>query len=356
MATWRLIAWLIALAWSSVLSAGERIALLPLVDSGEESASRGPLTSELRSQLIRDGFDLISEDSVAATLRQLRLRNTAAPLDAEIETMAGLMGADFLLVGTIHRFRTDTLLSEACVCVRLIRTSDLVVAWNNCVTRSGGGEISLLTARATRSGTRLARAVARKLVSDFTLEPKKRRTEVTGLVVGRREKITQPCSTVAVIPPTDEQGYSLGSEMIGDLLGVALRRRGVNVADRGRVRAVMLEGEDLRYGQSVKDISRLLRDSLGVDLILTGSISELTLARDAGLGAQPVVALQLRWIDPSSDAVIWAETLERKGDDRKGLFDVGIVHSPALLAKQVVDDFVSDLRLVRRRVEPIRGN
>jgi len=346
---------LVVMCVSVGLYAGERIAVLPFVEAGEEAGGRALVTQELYQQLGKSKFDLIAEDSVAGALRQLRLRNTASLIEVEAVQLASLLSADYLLAGTIYRFRTDTVLSEACVCARLLRISDLEVVWSSCTAHAAGGSQSLVSTRAIRGEARQARKIVRRLLADFALAPAKQRTEISAVSFGRQHT-TFDCETIAVIPPSDETEYSHGSEMIGDILTTALRRRGFQVADRGRVREAMLEARDLRNGQSARDISRLIKERVGADILLTGSISELTGVRDASLGGVPAIALELRWIDPATDLVLWSHMIERRGDQGKGVFDLGIVHSPAQLAQIVVDDFVSDLRVVRRRVENTQDN
>ena len=330
--------------------AGQRVALLPFADPTASEAGRIILDNHLRIQLERRGHTAIAADSVNAVLRQLRIRNTASPIESEVRALADSLDAEFVLTGTIHRMSVDTLFSEAAVCATLLRASDSHIVWNNCATISGGGESALFSKPVHRNIAQLSRVAARKLLASLRPVPKSARYPVTGLMVklhGKRSIV--PCASIAVIPPVDETQTTFAGELFSDYLVASLSQRGFNVIAPGRVRNVMLLCEDLRYGQSVETVSRMLADSLGVDLVMTGTVSSLTESRSVSLGNPPDAAVELRMIDPRTNTVIWADHLHRNGESGKGLFNTGVVRSPAKLAGEMIDDEIDKLRVTRRR-------
>ncbi len=332
--------------------AGQRVALLPFADPSSSESGRTLLDNDLRIQLERRGFTAVAPDSVNSILRQLRIRNTASPIEAEVRALADTLGIEFVMTGTIHRLAVDTMFSEAAVCARLLRAQDSYVIWNNCATVSGGGESALLSKPVHRNLEQLSRTVAKKLLATLRPAPKSARFPVTGLLVKMHGKRTVvPSAYVAVIPPVDESETTFAGELFADFLVASLSQRGFNVMAPGRVRNVMLQCEDLRYGQSVETVSRMLADSLGVDLVITGTVSSLTTSRSVSLGSPPETAVELRMIDPRSNIVIWADHLRRSGESGKGLFNTGIVRSPAKLAREMIDDAIDKLRVTRRRIE-----
>lgn len=336
---------------TSVIAA-DRIALLPFSDPSSVDSARTLINQFTRERLTKRGFDLVGVDSVNAVLRHLRVRNTAAPIEAEIRAIGDSLDAEFVLTGSIHSFTLDSTFSEVSICARLLRASDSQIMWVNCISLSGGGELALVSKPVHNSSAQMAKSAARKLFATLKLKAKPKRTYVSELVVaGRERKERLACSPIAVIPPVDESVVSFAGDMVGSFLVNSLAQRGFNVVDPGRVRNVMLHCEDLRYGQSVNEVSKMLSDSLGVMLVITGTISNLTDARSAMLGSSPEASIELRMIDPHRSVVVWADHLERSGEARKGLFETGVVHSPAVLALKMIDDAVDGLRVVRRKVD-----
>lgn len=340
---------------AATVVAEERLILLPFADPNSNEGLRTTFDSIARDRLAARGFEVVSEDSISALLRSLRVRNTAAPIESEIRALGDSLDASLILTGTIHSFVLDSLFTEVSVCARLLRVRDSEILWHNCAALSGGGSQSLFTKPVHSTDRKLAMAAAKRLFATLKIKSKPRRTFVSELLAsGNRGSERHACSPIAVIPPVDESEVPFSSDMIGNFLVTSLARRGFNVTDPGRVRNVMLQCEDLRYGQSVNAVSKMLADCLNVALVVTGTISTLTATRSAALGTSPAAAIELRMIDPLSNSIVWAEHLERTGEARKRLFGTGVVHSPAVLAFEMITDAVGRLKVVRRKIdEPI---
>lgn len=330
--------------------AAERVALLPFVDPNSTELGRVMLEQFARERLTKRGFEVVGADSVNSVLRHLRVRNTATPIESEVNAIGDSLNAQYVLTGTIHSFSLDSTFSEVSVCARLLRAESSKIVWDNCVSLSGGGEEALISKPVHDSYRKMAKSAAKRLFATLRLKAKPQRTYVSELMVAGREKNELiACSPIAVIPPVDESEVAFSGEMVGDFLVTSFVRRGFNVIDPGRVRNVMLQCEDLRHGQSVNAVSKMLADSLGVRLVVTGTISKLTDARSVLLGSTPEASAELRMIDPRRNIVVWASHVERSGDSRKGLFETGVVHSPAVLTLEMIDDAVAGLRVVRRK-------
>jgi len=340
-----LLAALASRGWSA-----ERVAVLPFADPGAHGESRELVNSSARSELERRKLTLVPADSVAQVLRDLRIRNTATPSGEEVRALADSLSADLVLVGTIHQFNVDDEFTEATVCARLIRPDDGKMIWSNWITITGGGETSLFSKRVIHSPRRVARAASRKLLSPVRTIEKPSKAPVVALYSQRKAaNRTVPCTKLAVIPLLSESPEGHSGEMIADLLVTELSRKGFHVAEPGAVRNVMLNCDDLRHGQSVEPVSKALADSLGVDVVLTGTISVLTDSRSAILGTVPEVGLELRMIEARVGTLLWAKGVERKGNQHFAPFLTGVTHSPALLTQQLIRDVVDDLPAVRRR-------
>lgn len=334
----------------TALFATERVALLPFAEPNSTESARTLFDRKLRQRLMRRGFYVVPEDSVANVLRQLRIRNTASPIESELSGVADSLDVSLILAGTIHRFSIDSIFSEATVCARLILAENSQVIWNNCITVTGGGEHALLSKPVHKSREQLVGSATKKLLSSLRVNRKSPRDAVSELVVkGHNGKTQISCKAIAVIPPRDESEVSFSGELFADFLTAALWQRGLNVVDQGQVRNVMLQCEDLRYGQSVTEVSQSLADSLGVDLVVTGTVSAFTSTHSISLGSSPESAIELRMIDAKSNLVVWAKNLRSNGDARKSLFNSGIIHSPAVLAQQMIQDEIGDLKIIRRR-------
>ncbi len=333
------------------LCATERIALLPFADPGSHEDARALVNKSARSILTRRHFELVAEDSVTHVLRELRVRNTATPTDSELQALADSLNTEFVLVGTIHQFNTEENFTEVTLSARLIRAADATMIWTNWITVSGGGDAALISKPVFDSDQRVARVATKRLLSSARTSFKTKRKQVMELRTPHAaDGKSVACSKVAVIPPTNESAEEFAGEMVGDLLVVELVKRGFVVAEPGAVRSIMLQCDDLRHGQSVEAVSRVLADSLGVDIVLTGSISALTDSRSAILGTTPEMSVELRMIDARLSTLVWAQSFSGAGDQGLSLFKLGVTHSPAALAQQLIRDAVADLRVVRHRI------
>ncbi len=338
----------VLLLFSLCINAAERVALLPFSNPSATESVRLLMDQNARVRLAKCGFDVVSADSINQVLRSLRVRNTAAPIESEIRALAESLDVALVLTGTIHRFVHDSTFSEASVCARLLRAEDSAVLWQNCATVYGGGAFALFSQPVHDSPSRLASSAAKQLFASATPAGKSSRHPVKSIVVkGRDKKVETRCASIAIIPPVDEAEAIFAGDMLGDFLHSVMARRGFNVLDPGRVRNIMLYCEDLRHGQSVDVVSQALADSLNVDLVVTGTVSTLTSTRTVSLGSSPEAAIELRMIDPRQNTVVWAKNLRRSGDSNRGLFESGVVRSPAKLAYDMIADAIAGLRVVR---------
>lgn len=345
----------VTMSVASAAISAERIVLLPFNGPTATESARGMFDYAARARLESKKLDIVDADSTSNVLRSLRIRNTAAPLENEIKALCDSLDAQFVIVGTVHSFVVDSVFSEISVCTRMLLSDNSTLVWQNCATITGGGTHSLFSKPAHKSERKLARAAANQLFSTLKLSRSSRKQASTELAgSGNSSRSYYPCLPIAVIPPVDESEVPYSGDMIGNFLVSSLARHDFIVIDPGRVRNVMLACEDLRYGQSVGAVSKMLSDSLDAALVVTGTISKLTPVRLVTLGNSPEVAVELRMIDPKSNSVVWADHLERTGRSHKGLFDLGIIYSPAALASEVIDDAISDLKVIRRKVaEPL---
>jgi nucleotide-binding universal stress UspA family protein len=336
-------------AWN-LAGAQVRVALLPFNNAAAVESAREVVEEYSRRYMERRGIETVDADSVSGVLRSLRIRNTATPAQADLRALADSLDVSLVLLGTIHRFTLDSTFSEATICARLFDVEKAQMVWNDCAVTAGGGERALVSTPVHRRADKLAKSTVKRLFSSLNTDLTEQRYRIDELVVSHhKNKQRVACTTVAVIPPVDEAEGSSGGDMIGDFLVMSLARRGFNVVDPGRVRDVMLQCEDLRHGQSVNAVSTALAESLGVDLVVTGTVSDLTTARHVSLGSNPEAAFELRMIDPSNNVVMWAKHFRRTGKSGSALFGVGAIHSPARLVRSMVDSAVSDLRVVRRK-------
>lgn len=327
----------------------ERIALLPFADPSAHDGAREYVEISARKVLTKHGFELVSEDSVAHLLRDLRIRNTAVPSGNELRALADSLDTELVLVGTIHQFTTEENYTEVTLSARMIRAADATMLWTNWITVTGGGEAALLSKPVYENDSHLAKVATRKLLKGARSSSKSGQRFVTEIRTPRAGNDSSlPFRRLAVIPPTNESTEEHAGEMTGDLLVTELVRRGFMVAEPGAVRSIMLQCDDLRHGQTVEAVSRVLADSLGVDIVLTGSISALTDSRNAMIGVTPEISMELRMIDAHTSTLVWAKSFSRAGDQGFSLFKIGVTHSPAALTQLLIRDAVDDIPVIRR--------
>lgn len=148
---------------------------------------------------------------------------------------------------------------------------------------------------------------------------------------------------VAVLPFSNDStrrqaGEIVGNRFVAALVGVP----GLAVVDPGEVRRVLLETRLIQEGGLTYAQADLLREFLGVDLVVTGTVFDL--AEPGGVDHPPIVAFSTLAIDARRRQVAWIAYSSATGKDRVYFFGAGEIRSSDRLLDEMIRGVLDSAR------------
>jgi TolB-like protein len=136
---------------------------------------------------------------------------------------------------------------------------------------------------------------------------------------------------VGVIPFVNFTGSNEAADTLLPLINRQLAARNIELVSRDSLRSIM-RARRIRLTGAIDAGSALqLRETLGVNLLLTGSIDFYSTEDNLEIG------LSLRLYDCVQQRLIWTNSVAARGEDYAGLFGLGRITSASVLANRVVD-------------------
>jgi TolB-like protein len=136
---------------------------------------------------------------------------------------------------------------------------------------------------------------------------------------------------VGVIPFANFTGSNEAADSVLPLINKQLAERNIALVPRDSLRNTMRSRRIRMTGAIDTRSATQLREALGVDLLLTGSIDFYS--KDDN----PEVGLSLRLYDCKEQRLIWTKSVAASGEDYAGLFGIGRITSAPIIASRVVD-------------------
>ena len=135
---------------------------------------------------------------------------------------------------------------------------------------------------------------------------------------------------VGVVPFVNFTGSNEAADSVLPLINRQLAARNIELVPRDSLRNIM-RARRIRMTGAIDARSALqLRESLGVDLLLTGSIDFYSTLEN------PEVGLSLRLYDCFQQRLVWTASVVASGEDYAGLFGIGRIISAPILANRIV--------------------
>ena|GEM_PF-1473723 len=146
---------------------------------------------------------------------------------------------------------------------------------------------------------------------------------------------------VGVIPFANFTGSNEAADSVLPLINKQLAARNVELIPRDSLRSIM-RARRIRMTGAIDARNGLqLRETLGVDLLLTGSIDFYSTLEN------PEVGLSLRLYDCVQQRLVWTISVAASGEDYAGLFGIGRITSAPILAERVVNKIFDQFPLGR---------
>ena len=326
-----------------------RVAVLPFANYAEAPEAMPLVMSLVRQELERKNVQLVDSQTVADALRAHRVRRTNELDVDQLHALSDELAA-YLLVGSLDRCVESNGAGEVALSARLIYAPNASIEWTGTASRHTQDGIRLLELGREGDVKKLARRAVKDLLHDFRFEhPADRRlVERVRLRQGNYydEKL---CERILVLPLVNESSLYNAGGIVQNHLVSALDRFGYVVVEPGCVRGAMLEEGDVSPGRASAELLRICRKELGVNLILTGAVSQFDCASSANMNEIPSVAVEARLIEAVTGHVVWAKTVRAAGDDTNLLFGTGTIYSAASVAGRVANQLVKAIPVRRVR-------
>lgn len=161
----------------------------------------------------------------------------------------------------------------------------------------------------------------------------------------RPEESSPQLKRIAVLPLDNLSGEEGAGEKMTEIFVVELMRQGrFEVAEPGQVKKAMMEKRIRTTRDLDLEAARWLGETLGLDLILVGSVLEFEI-QESQTQPVPVVTVISRLLEADTGATLWAAYESRKGDDRETLFGWGRITSLSQLGDVVASEMLRTLNV-----------
>jgi len=313
---------------------GLKTAVLPLKDYTDNSRAYGPVTESIRAGLTRLAIPFVSPQELRPILRQHRIRAAGHIAPAEAEAVSEGVDADLLLVGSIDFYRdVDNL--ECGLSLRLVSPDDMTVLSSVSLAATARDQVGLFGRGAIDSIADLIPRVTDEALTRLYrpwLHPHK----------SRPARISS--EPIVVLPLENISDNRHAGNIAADWLLSVLVDQGYPVVEPGAVIELMLPAGGVPVGQIDTPRLRIVRDSLGAGLVVTGEVDRFRPARSLSPGAKPEFAFGLHITDAASGVVVAAFNAERDGGESETVFGLGRRHALGTLMWSAFTDAVKKLK------------
>jgi len=315
------------------------IAVLPLVDYCDDVAAVAMFDSLIEDQFDRGTIASIESDDLRQTLRQHRIRSAGEITADEASVLADDLGAGFLMLGSCDVY-SDGEVPEASMSVRLFDIEARQVVWAISEAATGNDFAGLFGIGRINSAEKLAGKLVERVFKSLN-------NYVT------RDRATAPIDTEAdkyalVLFDNLSDNRQAGSIITSVLLSEMVER-GVNIEEPGEVNEMLRMSRKQPRGALDIESLRLLRDSLGIDFVVTGTVDQFKRGRADVTGSSPRIEMSGRLIDTRTGRIVGSCEIARNGTDSEIVLGMGECHSIGKLAGDMAHSLLDKLESHRKQ-------
>ena len=148
--------------------------------------------------------------------------------------------------------------------------------------------------------------------------------------------------SVAVLPFRNDSTRRNAGEILALHFTRELSKTGnLDVVESGEVRQVLLRSRTIMEGGLSLPQADILHDALGVDLVVTGIVTEYQ--DSIGGGGNPKVEFSTRVFDMGTRQIVWSSSSYNQGDDGVFFFNLGKVNTAHGMASGMVRSVVDKM-------------
>ncbi len=310
------------------------IAMLPMVNQSGDAQATEDVIPIIIETLKNSGIGLITPAELRPVLREHRVRAVGMIGRAGADAISSELGVDYLLIGSLDFYRTGDNPAVG-FSFHLLHVPELVPFWAISVNASGNGSMGLLGLgeidQVDTLATHLAADIAGKI-----------HNAVTG---GYPGGIDEASPLIAIVPFDDIDPDQPTGAVASTYLLTRLVHDRMRVVEPGVVRETFLKTNRSPRGEIAHNLIDILRDSLNVDLIITGAVDDFTVTA-AGMGGTTAdISLGARLIDAVSHRIVASKYVIKQRETGSGLLSGGSAYPPADVVMEAVKDVVSKLAI-----------
>lgn len=146
---------------------------------------------------------------------------------------------------------------------------------------------------------------------------------------------------VAVLPFVNQTGFMQADDIFSRVFISELVNSGnYQVSQEGDVRKFLQQMRVLPNQAPDIEQLRAMADRLGVQVVISGTITEMKDKNEYGAQAEPSLAVVVRIIEGDSGRTLWTTYSRREGQQYRKVMHFGLVNSVTSLAKHVSAEIV----------------
>jgi TolB-like protein len=302
------------------------IAVLPFAEYTGTDKAREVFQPLIYTRIKKETVSILAPEATREILREHRIRAGGDISSLDARTLAEEAGADYLLLGSYDFFVDETIM-EAGLSLRLIDPRTMRILWAVSDAATGDDLAGLFGIGRATSIDRLAEKLVDHAFRDFNA------------VLSGSGKSADPQSTFptfAVIPFDNMSDQPNAGNIVTRYLLSEMVGRGWTVIEPGVVNDAALRLGNVLRGEVDKTMLEYLRDSAGVDLVITGTVNEFQPGRSDV--APPSIALDARLLRAENGKIIAALTDTRDGGDTGTIIKTGSGNSLGRLTREAIEN------------------
>lgn len=301
-------------------AAGPIVAVVPFADFTGQSAVDSILPL-IETSLAAEKIRLIPVAELRTTLRTFRIRSAGMITGEDAARILSVRPVDFFLLGSIDAYIGGAV-PEAGLSLRLVRASDLHIVWAQSAAGNGEDFAGAFGLGRIDSVSIMIPKLVESALKDF------------GAAVSQTASPTETKETTVALVPFDNLTINrFAGEVFASVALSRLVAGGATVIEPGQVNDLFRRNNRLPAGGIDNDLLRQLHDSLGADIVITGTIDRFQPGTAGGEMVEPEIALGARCLDASTGKIIGAFETSRRGGDSEKLFKSGAYHCLGRMAQ-----------------------
>ena len=307
------------------------VALVPFVDHTEQAVADS-IVPLLQRRLETENVRLVPAADLRETLRSFRIRTAGMITGREAVQIRSVRPVDFFLLGSIDLYIEGTT-PEAAFSLRLVRAADMRIIWAKAVAGNGEEYAGALGLGRIERMPELIAKLTETAFRDFG----------QAVAAGWSDSGTADGPTTALVPFDNLSSLRAAGDLFLGAVLADLVDRGIAVIEPGEVRELFRRNNRLPAGGIDEELMRQMHDSLGAEIIITGTIDRCQPGSAGGEMIDPEIALGARCLDATDGKIAATFETARRGSDSERLFKSGAGHGLGTMAADAAHEMLNHL-------------